>query len=327
VLAQRQYGYPIRGAPNPGALVSIWTHYEEEVSPDLIRQIKCAWGEVMRVKEDPRSWIIENKMSYNQWIMEIVKVIKLPFKSDFPPLEQPQPAESKEVTTLKGEMEVIKMKNDKLSNDLHSLQQECAGLRRDNEEKTRMYQELFRKLREERNHCFRVKQDLVATNIELTLRARERYATTLSEYYTNQMYEELKRDKKEALKRLHDAQIKINKMKQQMKEITMTYDVKMNEKHRYQAESEKKYQEMIAQMNDYTLKQEWNIGHWKKCFSQLATLTNGAIEDIPRLLSEVESALPIFNPPKNIETFLDHCKKLIGEMKSMISRPEIRFSF
>jgi len=134
------------------------------------------------------------------------------------------------------------------------------------------------------------------------------------------MYEEVKRDKKEALKRLHEAQIKINKMEQQMKEIMMTYDMKMNEERQHQAESEKRYQEMIAQMNDYTLRQEWNIRHWKKIFSQLAALANGAIEDIPRLLSEVESALPIFNPPKKIETFLDHYKKLIEEMKSMISR-------
>ena len=127
----------------------------------------------------------------------------------------------------------------------------------------------------------------------------------------NQMYEEVKRDTKETLKRLHEAQIKINKMEQQMKEIMMTYDMKMNEE---------RYQEMIAQMNDYTLEHEWNIRHWKKCFLQLAALANGAIKDIPRLLSEAESTLPIFNPLERIETFLDHCKKLIVEMKSMISR-------
>ena len=63
------------------------------------------------------------------------------------------------------------------------------------------------------------------------------------------MYEEVKRDKKEALKRLYEAQIKINNMEQQMKEIMMTYDMKMNEEHQHQAESEKRYQEM----NDYTL--------------------------------------------------------------------------
>jgi len=39
-------------------------------------------------------------------------------------------------------------------------------------------------------------------------------------------------------------------------------------------------------------------------------LANGAIEDIPQLLSEAESALPIFNPPKKIETFLDHSQEI-----------------
>jgi len=75
-----------------------------------------------------------------------------------------------------------------------------------------MYQELFRKLREERNHCFRVKQNLATTNVELTLRARARDVTTSSKYCKNQMYEKVKRDKKEALKILQEAQIKINKM-------------------------------------------------------------------------------------------------------------------
>ncbi|XP_027911440.1 uncharacterized protein LOC114170156 [Vigna unguiculata] len=111
VLAQRQYGYPIRGTPSPGALQPIWTHYEEGFSLDLIRQIKCAWEEVMRVEEDPRSWIIKDKMSYSRWIMERVKVIKLPFKSDFSPSEQPQPAESEEVTILKGEIKISKGSN------------------------------------------------------------------------------------------------------------------------------------------------------------------------------------------------------------------------
>jgi len=43
MLAQRQYVYPIQGAPNLRALVSRWTYYEEGVFPDLIRQIMCAW--------------------------------------------------------------------------------------------------------------------------------------------------------------------------------------------------------------------------------------------------------------------------------------------
>jgi len=37
-------------------------------------------------------------------------------------------------------------------------------------------------------------------------------------------------------------------------------------------------------------------------------------------LAEVEAALPIFNPPREIEAFFSHCKELIREMKNMIVR-------
>jgi len=37
-------------------------------------------------------------------------------------------------------------------------------------------------------------------------------------------------------------------------------------------------------------------------------------------LAEAEVALPIFNPPSEIEAFFSHCKELIREMKNMIAR-------
>jgi len=33
------------------------------------------------------------------------------------------------------------------------------------------------------------------------------------------------------------------------------------------------------------------VDHWKKFFSQLATLANGVIEDVPNMLSEAETML------------------------------------
>ena len=84
-------------------------------------------------------------MPYDQWVMERLKVIKLTFKSNSFPLEQSQSTKSEEVKILKEEIERMKMKSDKLIDDLQSLQQECASLRCDNKEKTRMYQELFKK--------------------------------------------------------------------------------------------------------------------------------------------------------------------------------------
>jgi len=75
-------------------------------------------------------------------------------------------------------------------------------------------------------------------------------------------------------------------------------------------------------MNEYVVEQGRITEHWKICFSQLASLANGAIKNVPKLLADVESAMPIFNPPKRIEAFLNHCKKLMEEMKNVMARAQ-----
>ena len=114
--------------------------------------------------------------------------------------------------------------------------------------------------------------------------------------------------------------MRISEVERQMREVVSTYEVKMDEECWHRAELEKEHREVISRMNGYTVEQEMTIEHWKRCFSQLAALANGAIEEIPRLLAEAEAALPIFNPPREIESFFNHCKKLMREMKSMIVR-------
>ena len=105
-----------------------------------------------------------------------------------------------------------------------------------------------------------------------------------------------------------------------MREVVSTCEVKMDEERWHRAELEKEHRKVISQMNEYTTEQEMSIEHYKRCFSQLAALANGAIEEIPRLLAEAETPLAIFNPPREIESFFNHCKKLMREMTSMIVR-------
>jgi len=55
----------------------------------------------------------------------------------------------------------------------------------------------------------------------------------------------------------------------------------MDEERWHKAELEKEHRGVISRMNEYTVEQEMTIEHWKRCFSQLAALANGAIEEIP----------------------------------------------
>jgi len=135
-----------------------------------------------------------------------------------------------------------------------------------------------------------------------------------------QLHQQSTSGKQEALRRLRDLQVRINEMEQHMKEMMVEYEERVEEVHRQRTEAEEQYQTMLTQIEGYMAEQERTVKHWKRCFSQLATLANGAIDGVPRMLAEVESSLFFFNPPREVKTFIEHCKGLVAEMKNMISR-------
>jgi len=98
------------------------------------------------------------------------------------------------------------------------------------------------------------------------------------------------------------------------------WEERIGEKHWQQVEVEAKYQAMIAQVEDYIEEREKTSKHWKTCFSPFATLPNGAIEGVPKMLVEADTTLFFFKPPKEVETFIEHCKWLVEIMKDMIAR-------
>jgi len=55
----------------------------------------------------------------------------------------------------------------------------------------------------------------------------------------------------------------------------------------------------------------------------LASLANGAIEDVPRMLKEADVSLMFRPVPKEVESFVEHCKGLVGLMKKMVARNKI----
>jgi len=65
------------------------------------------------------------------------------------------------------------------------------------------------------------KQDLVAINIELTLRAQEWNIAASSKHQWKTLYEEIKQDKQEALRKLCDLQVRFDSMEHQMKETVL----------------------------------------------------------------------------------------------------------
>ena len=192
---------------------------------------------MVRAEKASRSWVVNEKTSYQQWVMNRVKVVKLSFKPVAFIPEQ-QDVESEEVKAFKEEIEKMKQKNVKLVNDLQKAYHEYVDLKHDNEVRTRACDVLIKKQRKERNHHFKVQQDLEAANKDLAFRGKEKKAMTLFEREKIGLCEELERDKREALNKLHNAQVRIKEMEQQKEKMTTTYKAKLEEERWYRAKLE-----------------------------------------------------------------------------------------
>ena len=191
----------------------------------------------------------DREVPYRQWIAERVKEVNLPFKLDAPGSknnEQMPDVESEEVKRLKEEIERLKGVNAKAVSDLQSLRHDYVDLKKDYEEKTKAHEELMRKQKAERDYTFRIKQNLVAANTELTMRAQECDIASSAERQWKSLYEVIKREKQEALRRLRDLQVLINKMEQQMKEMMVECEERVEEVHRQRTEEEEQYQTMLT---------------------------------------------------------------------------------
>jgi len=112
----------------------------------------------------------------------------------------------------------------------------------------------------------------------------------------------------------------VDDMEQQAKEMMKTYKERVDDEYWQRIEVEEKLQTVMAQAEGFMADREKVAEYWKNCFSQLASLANGAIDDVPRMLFNAESSLKFYNPPEDITIFIEHCKQLVGVMKGFIAR-------
>jgi len=103
---------------------------------------------------------------------------------------------------------------------------------------------------------------------------------------------------------IHNFQIRIDEMEHLIREG----EDKARKQHVQCLEEEINYLTQIVQLEERLEEHEHITKHWKMCFSKLAALANGEIEDVPRMLREADVSLTFRTVPKEVETFLDHCK-------------------
>jgi len=146
---------------------------------------------------------------------------------------------------------------------------------------------IVKKLKRERKHTRRIRRDLEDSNAELSKRNHEvdEAFSIVSKWIA--MYDESRRENTEVLEKFHDLQGRINDMERLVEE----WENKANKEGELRLEEEVNYTAKIVQLEESLEEREQTLRYWKTHFSQLASLANGAIEDVPRMLREAHVSL------------------------------------
>jgi len=196
------------GAPTFVVLETFLFFYEDGFATELLPRIRKAWENVIRMERDYRSWALDKEVTYQQWLAEWVRKVKLPFRLISPDIikeESISEEEPKEITRLKKEVKELKSEKMRLTSNLHNLCHNYASLERDHEG-------IAKKQKERRKYTLMLKQDLAVANTKISMTAQERDAALFTKCQWKTLYDNTKKDKQEALRKLQDLQVKVNDM-------------------------------------------------------------------------------------------------------------------
>ncbi|KAH1250170.1 hypothetical protein GmHk_05G013388 [Glycine max] len=311
MLAIRQLGYPMRGAPT-----------EESMSPFLVRdlgaqnsktiqRIHKAWETPLRKDQELRG--IRNGIigGYHEWLkvrirgLDWLAKLKVVSKENFE-----APEEDKEVQALKGELGKAKLAKEKFKLAATHVRKECAGLREENAITARALEQETKRARKEEYGRNKFRGALWGSNSELKLRREERDQSRAHSMVLKEELIACSRSKRSLSQHLCETETN-------MLAIIAKYEEELGlataHEHRIADEYAQVYAEKEARGRVIdSLHQEATM--WMDRFA----LTLNGSQELPRLLAKAKAMADTYSTPEEIHGLLGYCQHMIDLMAHII---------
>ncbi|KAH1221532.1 hypothetical protein GmHk_12G034926 [Glycine max] len=311
VLAIRQLGYPMRGAP-----------MEESMSPFLVRdfgaqnfkaiqRIHKAWETLLRKDQELRG--IRNGIigGYHEWLK--VRIRGLDWLAKLKVVSEESfeaPEEDEEVQALKSELGKAKLAKEKFKLAATYIRKECAGLREENATTARALEQEAKRARKEEYGRKKFRGALWGSNNELKLRREERDQPRAHCMVLKEELVACSRSKRSLSQRLCETETN-------MLAIIAKYQEELGlataHEHRVVDEYAQVYVEKKAggRVID-SLHQEATM--WMDRFA----LTLNGSQELPRLLAKAKAMADTYSAPEEIHGLLGYCQHMIDLMAHII---------
>ena len=130
ILAIRQLGYPMRGAPSEETIMPFIARGFSDPNARMFQKVRKAWSVVQRKDKELRGSINGIVGGYHKWLkartQEITWLPKLKISSEE---ETETPEESEEVQAMKVELERVQAVKEKFKKMAIKVRKECDELR------------------------------------------------------------------------------------------------------------------------------------------------------------------------------------------------------
>ncbi|KAH1228502.1 hypothetical protein GmHk_10G028477 [Glycine max] len=315
VLAIRQLGYPMRGAPT-----------EESMSPFLVRdfgaqdsktipRIHKAWETPLRKDQELRG--IRNGIigGYHEWLkvrirgLDWLAKLKVVSEENFE-----APEEDEEVQALKSELGKAKLAKEKFKLAATHVRKECAGLREENAITAKALEQETKRARKEEYGRNKFRGALWGSNNELKLRREERDQSRAHSMVLKEELIACSRSKRSLSQRLCETETN-------MLAIIAKYQEELGlataHEHRIADEYAQVYAEKEARGRVIdSLHQEATM--WMDRFA----LTLNGSQELPRLLAKAKAMADTYSAPEEIHGLLGYCQHMIDLMAHIIRNQE-----
>ena len=319
VLAIRQLGYPMRGAPSEETIKPFLARGFNEANVGLFQKIRKAWNQVEKKDKELRGRSNGIVGGYHEWLKVRIQEIAWLKKPEGPNVIEVEPSEdNEEVRVLKVELEKAKAAKGKLKEVVTGVRRECDRLRDINMSTSESLEQEMRKARGEESNRKRYQGALLGNSNELKLRRTER-DKAMAENIT--LKDELKScwESKESLKE------QLGMMEKNMLVIIDQYEKKMIEEKQDLAtihgqalrdeqarvlalqEEREAREEVIDQLHEESMK-------WMNMFA----LTLNESQELPALLAEAKAMATVFFVPDEVHSLFDYCQHMIKMMTRII---------
>ncbi|KAL5186965.1 hypothetical protein HKD37_05G012708 [Glycine soja] len=316
VLAIRQLGYPMRGAPT-----------EESMSPFLVRdlgaqnsktiqRIHKAWETPLRKDQELRG--IRNGIigGYHEWLKVHIRGLDWLAKLRVVSEENFEaPEEDEEVQALKSELGKAKLAKEKFKLAATHVRKECAGLREENAITARALEQETKRARKEEYGRNKFRGALWGSNSELKLRREERDQSRAHSMVLKEELVACSRSKRSLSQRLCETETN-------MLAIIAKYQEELGlaaaHEHRIADEYAQVYAEKEARGRVIdSLHQEATM--WMDRFA----LTLNGSQELPRLLAKAKAMADTYSAPEEIHGLLGYCQHMIDLMAHIIRNQQM----